>query len=324
MRKPVLIAALTASIALAAWSAGMAPAVAAPSVHSTGTSRSLDCSWLTNEGSVVFLGAQEFEGDTGAFLFVESADGPVLEGWGGSAVFDEGGVFASVDLTDLTTEPPTPAGIATVSVSRVQKGAPSVIVLNDRQGNEVTKGTETHQDYAVSVVEVSVPGHTIIPDPTACTSTDITFDVRSNAPAATIYASSDVQALPCRIGTDPLTEALLSGSLPQPTIQVVIHDDPVLKASGTVPLRAGAGSAILPLRDVMTGDPHGEVRVDLAMSKRAGLERASFTADGFTERTAVRLYDIRITLTSPTGTHTATCAAREVSSHTIIRPSARR
>lgn len=212
MRSQEFIAAMTASIALAAWVGGAPAAVAAPSQHSTAKSLSVDCSWLTEEGAVVFFNAQRFDGESGAFLFVESADSQLLlEGWGGSALFESGTVTSSVELTDVTTDPGTPAGTATVSVSRFPVGTPNVILVDDRTGNEVAKGTESHQGYAVSDVEVSIPGHAIVPDPDACHSTDITFDVRTNSPKARIYTSTEFVSSPCKVDAISSTEVLLGG-----------------------------------------------------------------------------------------------------------------
>lgn len=103
----------------------------------------------------------------------------------------------------------------------------------------------------------------------------------------------------------------------------MIFGEPVLKASGTVPLVARAGSAILPLEDTTSGDPAGEVRVDVALKKRAGREHQSFKADGVTERIAVHTYEAHLTVTTPADTGTASCVAWDVSSHIIIRPPVR-
>jgi hypothetical protein len=314
-----LVGALAVGVALSGGMMGTPIVSAAPSQHSDETSLGLSCSWLTEEGGTVFFGAQSFGDAAGSFLFVESDEGLLLEGWEGSAQFDGSTVTASVEVTDVTTDPPTAAGTATVSASRTPDGAPDVITVDDRIGNEITKGTETHQTYAVSDVEVRVPGYTIVPDPYACASTDVTFDVRTNAPRGMVRTHSEYFSPICEVDDLP-TLVLLGGALPTPEIEVVMDGSPMLKASGTVPLLAGAGSVTLPLVVAETGDQVDEITIDLTLDKLSGREHESFTMDGATERIAVHTYEAQLTLTTSTGTRTAACTAWDVSTHTIIRP----
>jgi hypothetical protein len=304
------------------------PAVssAAPLTRIVNTVTAVDCVFETVEGDYVFFAASStsLDGSSGSLMFVESPDFEMLlEGEGGTAIFDNGVFSAEVLLHDFDTG--EPVGVASVEATRTPSSEPVTERLRERSGNNWTIGTVTTTDYRVNIESVTVPGYTVLADDDDCTSQVIAFDVKTTNPDAQIYADSDFESAVCAIEGLPNGEVQLSGALPEMHFEVVIDDgvNPQ-KASGDLPLRGGSlAEATVPLIDLRTEEEVAELTISLQLDRIGRRSRESESFEGITEWLVVVPYRATITVNTSDGrSGIAQCYAEHLTTKTIIRPPA--
>lgn len=314
-----LAAVVVTTAALAVPLAGT-PAAADPLERILEVVTDINCSMDTAEGDVVvFRGENNNRFGSSAWVIVE---GPAPEfetrlyGETFGAPWDGSSFEVTVPLVVPGNE--EPAGDAQVVGTFTEIGEPWVEEVRHRDGNAWTFGTSSITELAIDVTAVDVPGYTVLTDTASCDGSTTVLDFTTTNPAASVSSSVEL-AGGCELeGLDDLAIDM-DGSLRELRFQLAGLADGG-NASGTVPLRAGAGTTTVDVIDD-NGDVLTQATVSLVLREAGPVERESFREHGLHYRATSQPYELDVAVTTADGGHaTGTCSAGYFSDRLIDSP----
>jgi hypothetical protein len=283
-----------------------------------GTSYDMSCVFETREGPLVFFFAsQGISGRSGSGMFIESPDGQTLLTWDrpGTASFDPT-FSARVDLVEPQSG--APAGTASVAAN-LTAGESHTFDVRDRSGNAwQEKGTRTETDYAVSDVDVQVPGLTVKVRANDCSAMSTEFHVMTTNPSAELLRDVDFGTDICDV--DGFGNAQIRIS--RDTFEMVIEKgDDIQLADGELNWRGPNAHGVVPLRDLFTDTVIAHLDVTVHLERAGRLERRTDSGDGWSERSHITPYVAHVDLAATDGrSGSASCLATSVRTRIFFAP----